>query len=276
MPLPLLAAQGIMTGIGVLGNLLGNRQQTTTQRSRQNTHSTSNVNNYNQGFGTSSSNPVYDTAAWNYRNQLMGDIQGRLNQPLSDPSQLAKSVTTQQLWDSGQANEILKKQLQQAYASQGLNYGAMGAAPQTEAASDLVRQRMGILNNRFLLEDEFRLRNENTMRGRIGDAMQMFGMIPYGQEQSYDNYSHGTQLGEQTGTQEGWSETKGPGNAAAGGLQGLGMGLADMFGTMYGRNNPQVNYGSPTPQGMNWIPRNQPNTAQLTPFGSFNPYLRRY
>lgn len=278
MPLPLLAAQGIMSGIGLLGGILGNRGQQQRSSQRSTNQQNTNFNTYNRGFSTSTTNPLHDELQWNTRNEMLGAATRGLNVPQLNPAQMARSATTQRMWNAGTSGDILRKQLQQAYAGQGINYGALGAAPEMQAQSNVVQQRVQALNEMPFLEEQFRDINFNRQQSALQQLISAYASTPKGQESSQDTYNHQTQLGETTGLNNSEMIGQIPGNMAGGGLMGLGQGLGSMFGTMYANQwNP---YGQSQSQGnpmTTWQPSNTPNLARLMwPGSSFNPYLLNY
>lgn len=214
--------------------MLGNRKSTQTQQSQSQNHQTSSTDMWNTQNNYNVNRPVWDETSWQARNNLYNQAQGRLNQPLTDPTAWARSQVNQNIWNIGGAAGLQQKLMQQNLASKGINYSAMGDAPRQAMDAGRIQQLIQARNQLPLLQRQAEMENEQIAQSRLGQYMQLYGMDPKGSESEQSSTGHQLGYNESRGTQQNWGTQTDPGNIWGGGIQGFGQGLATVFGSRAG------------------------------------------
>lgn len=215
---------GIISGVGALAGLLGNRPKTTeqtqdiTKTDTQNMSSSGTTGFQNQGLST----PTYDPFQLQMRDFILGSYYNRL-----DPNRIAGLVGStigQGVNNINQGYDTANQALNQNLAERGLSYSAMPA--QSQLQGQRVSNILGLRNQAPLLQEQLQ-----------GQALTDFGSFLRGLPTGMATTQSGTGTQDVTGTstdtmhQVGKGTNTDPGNMLGGATQGL----ASMLGYLYGQ-----------------------------------------
>ena len=246
----------ILLGINALSGIFSNRAGKYSQQQNFDEYSTGtsqgNTSNFNQ------SSPIYDPAAWDFRNELMARILGRGQ--LSDPRTAAAALTTSNVQNLNNTAALQRQVLENLMRQRGLGYSPMGATMLGNFDTSRVAQAANLYNQQPLLQRQFEQENENILNARQQLGQQLFSMIPYSQQNEGFQNIWQQQDGRRWGTSQGVNTN--PANKLGGLFSSLGNNLAYLYGrgTFDSPNlfqslpsNRQIPYGTSTLPA--WMPK---------------------
>lgn len=242
---------GLMLGSSLLGGLLGNRNQTQTQRSNQGYYGQQNATNYNRYSNTNRVTPELDPLAWDFRNEMIGSARDLLKLPT--PERTGEGWFN--AYQSNAANTINRnaqlnsQMLGNKLAASGFGNSALGAYTNQLSDAERVRQlgdlqaNMPMLRRQVGMEDTSFI--NDILAGRLGAAGTAFSRVPVGQysEQSGDQF--GTTSQENKGHQQSFQEMTMPGNMAGGGFMSLANAFAKLPPGTFGFGGGTGGYANP-------------------------------
>jgi hypothetical protein len=215
----------IATGVSALAGWLANRKKQTQQTQSQ----TQNINTFNM--------PEYDEKTATLRDRLINEYMSGYE----NNDDLFGGYQAEGLKNINQSSDSAMRALESMLSQRGIRRTGMAATALTGNVMNRLNQQSSFLNNIPLLRDELR-------RKKLGEAANLFGMIPKGSRQT------GTVSSTGTGT------FTDPGNPLGGAVGNLGTTLAGLYGmgafgdggsnigynpsdTAYNLSMPNSNYG---------------------------------